>query len=78
MRPCKLCEWTQKTPGQNDLKQNKDYRSQKHLKTLRFTYRVLYLDIVWSGICKMVTRYNLVFESWPSVDEKTHMRINWE
>ena len=31
---------------QNRLKQNKDYRSQKHLKTTRFKYRVLSLDIV--------------------------------
>ena len=35
-----------KTPGQNRLKQKKDYESQKHLKTLCFEYRVLALDII--------------------------------
>ena len=43
-----------KTPGQNRLKQNKDCRSQKHLQVLRFEYRVLSLDIIWSGICNVV------------------------
>ena len=35
-----------KTLGKNGLKQNKDYGSQKHLKTLCFKYRVLILDII--------------------------------
>ena len=34
-----------KTPGQNRLKQKKDYESQKHLKTLCFEYRVLLYDL---------------------------------
>ena len=35
-----------KTPEQNRLKQNEDYRRQKHLKTPCLKYRVLSLDII--------------------------------
>ena len=35
-----------KTPGQNRLKQNKDYIGTEHLKTLCFEYRGLTLDFI--------------------------------
>ena len=39
-----------KTPGQNRLEQNKDYRWQKTFK-----------PFIWSGMRKMVMRYTPVF-----------------
>ena len=54
-----------KTPGQNRLKQNKDYIGTEHLKTLRFEYRGLTLDLYDVGSCKMVTRCAPVSELNP-------------
>ena len=81
-----------KTLGKNGLKQNKDYKSQKHLKTLCFKYRVLILDIIWFGICKMVTWYTLTslcilaerrredsYESWLRIETvQTYKWLKWK